>query len=326
MVKVNKLGILGLLCSLFLSGCVMVKGAEKPVEESTINDVITDTINSMSVSFIDVGQGDSTFIELPDGKTMLIDAGLKAESEAVTEYIRVKGYTTIDYVIATHPDSDHIGGIADVLNTFEVGAFYISPYYGTTNTFDTMLETAEDKGLDARTLKEGDTFTDSDLYEIIVVAPVGNTYKDSNNASIVLRLDYKDSSFLFMGDAEAESEEQISLDIDCDVLKVGHHGSTSSTTIDFLNKVTPKISVISCGLDNKYGHPHKETLEKLEGTQVYRTDIEGTIEIVTDGTEYLIKSQNEQTIQEEKEVGTSNSTITDTEIAYVLNTKTKKNS
>jgi len=248
--------------------------------------------NKLTVNYIDVGQGDSIFIQTPSGKTMLIDAGVPEMGNKVVNYIKSQGINKIDIIIATHPHSDHIGGIPAVIKNFEIGKVYAPKVTHTTKTYENFLNAVKDKGLKITSAKAG---MDLDLGEGVtakVLAPNKDKYDNLNNYSVVVKITYKDTSFLFTGDAEKESEQEMlnkGYDLKADVLKIGHHGSSSSTTSAFLQAVSPKYAVISCGQGNSYGHPHKEIIEKLKSLNitVYRTDQQGTIIAVSDGKTIL---------------------------------------
>lgn len=247
----------------------------------------------MKVHFLDVGQGDSIFIELPDDKTMLIDASEKEYADKITTYIYSCGYSSLDYVVATHPHSDHIGGMADVIGSFSVGNVILSPATHTTNTYTNML-TAIDKSGAKVTLGVAGTeiFSDGDL-SAVVIAPVTEDYSDLNNSSVMVMLTYGDKKFLFTGDAEEEEECTVTADVKCDVLKVGHHGSSTSTGSAFLTAASPEYAVISCGMGNSYGHPHTETIDKLKkaGINIYRTDLQGNIVMTCDGKNITVNTE-----------------------------------
>ncbi len=248
-----------------------------------------------TVNFLDVGQGDSAFIELPDNKTMLIDASTADCGDGIVSYIKGKGYSKIDYLVATHPHADHIGGMKSVVNSFDIGEIYMPRAATSTKTFKNLLQAIKNKGKTIKTAKAGVNMFDFGGCKCDILAPNGEDYDSLNNYSAVIKLKFGETSFLFMGDAEEESEDEITADVSANVLKVGHHGSSTSTSQDFLNRVAPDAAVISCGKDNSYGHPHRETLEKLEdaGVCVYRTDLSGTIVAVTDGETVEISTGGE---------------------------------
>lgn len=241
--------------------------------------------NNMMVHYIDVGQGDSELIQIGD-KNILIDAG--TSDKKALDYLKKINVTKLDYVIATHPHEDHIGSMDDVINYCSVGTFYAPKVTTTTKTYENMIDALKKKNLKITVPKVGEQIN-IDNATLTFIAPNSTKYDDLNNYSIVVKVKYGNNSFLFTGDAEALSEGEIlqkQLDIQADVLKVGHHGSSSSTSQDFLNKVNPKYAVISCGKDNDYGHPHKETLEKLKAKNIgiFRTDLNGTIIATSDGS------------------------------------------
>lgn len=279
------------------------------------------------VHFIDVGQGDSTFIELPNGETMLIDAGEREYGDRVVAYIYNQGYDTLDYVVATHPHTDHIGGIVDILNAFPTKNFYMTSYVNPTQTFDDMLTAVENNGAAAHEVMAGAVIVSEPKLLVEVVAPKALA-DDSNNNSVVIKLTYGENKFLFTGDAEKDEEDGIWTNIKCDVLKVGHHGSDTSSTKNFLKKVEPTYAVISCGLYNSYGHPDEAVLKRLydRNINVYRTDIQGTIVFRSDGKDITV---NNAPVEYTLPVTTTTTQVTESQeepasLTYVLNTNTKK--
>jgi len=284
------------LVFLFAAGC-----AEPTLRESS---------DILSVHFIDVGQGDSIFIELPGGQCMLIDSGEKQYSETVKSYISTLKYEKIDYLVATHPHSDHIGSMSEIVDAFDIDTVYMPKVSHNTKTYENLLLSIKNKGLRVTTAKAGVSVRLTDDLDFEIVAPVGETHSDLNNWSVVLRLVYGNTAFLFTGDAEAASESKITANISADVLKVGHHGSYTSTSADFLKNVAPNHAVISCGKDNDYGHPHKETLEKLTnaGVAVYRTDLSGSIIFTSDGITVSTDAKTSETVAAAAEyIGNKNS-------------------
>lgn len=261
---------------------------------------IPDKDGQLVVHFLDVGQGDSAFIELPDGRCMLIDASVSSYGDKIVETIEGCGYTEINYLVATHPHADHIGGMTDVVENFEIGEIYMPKATSTSQTFEELLTAISDKGLQINTAKADEIIYFDDETEIEILAPVGESYEETNNYSAVVKITYGKNSFLFTGDAEELSENEM-LDecydkLSADVLKVGHHGSSSSTSDEFLQAVSPEYAVISCGADNSYGHPHKETISRLNdmGIDYYRTDINGTVTICCNGNDdFDIECENE---------------------------------
>lgn len=255
----------------------------------------------LAVHFIDVGQGDCILIEAPSGETMLIDAGERGNARTVTDYIRKYGDDTLEYVVATHPHSDHIGSMDGVIRAFTVQNVLMprlskeaTPTHAFYKNFLTAVKKAKAKVVAA---KPGYTFSFG-KGACTVLSPAQQS-EDLNDMSVVLRLDWGDTSFLFTGDAEAAAEKQMLSGkyaeyLDVDVLKLGHHGSRTSSTVNFLNAVTPEYGVISCGAGNDYGHPHKETLARLAKLHatVLRTDKMGSIRMYTDGETIYVETEN----------------------------------
>lgn len=246
--------------------------------------------------FIDVGQGDAELVLLPGGKTLLIDAGDNGQEDRLLSYLRSAGIVRIDYLVGTHPHADHIGGMQEVINAFPVGKIFMPKVTHTSKTYLNLLKAIDEKGLSIETARQGKLLFDENSVRAEFLAPCSDTYEDLNNYSAVIRLAYKDTSFLFTGDAEALSENEMlsaNVNLQANVLKTGHHGSSTSTSQNFLKAVSPSCAVISCGKGNSYGHPHEEILKKLEkaGVQVFRTDEMGTIIIETDGKNFNIKKE-----------------------------------
>lgn len=256
------------------------------------NKSTTPASGTLSVHYLDVGQGDSIFIELPNKKCMLIDAGENMYGKSITEYITNLGYSKIDYLVATHPHADHIGSMAYVVNHNDIGEIYMPKVATTTKTYEKLLTAISDKGLKVKSAKAGMNIVDDGDFSIDILAPVTIEEDDLNNCSIILKMNYKGDSFLFLGDAEKKELETVTADMSAEVLKVGHHGSRTSTTKALLEEVNPKYAVISLGKGNSYGHPHKSTLELLDefNVETYRTDQDGTIVISTEGSGVTIKT------------------------------------
>lgn len=303
-----------------------------PASTTTEPDVeITEFSDEMKVHFIDVDQGDSTFIELPNGEAMLIDAGETDQADKVVTYIYTQGYDTIDYVVATHAHSDHIGGLPVVLDSFNIGNFYMTSAVATTSIYENMLNAVDESGAAVHDVMAGDVIYNEANLLIEVVAPKEIDYDEQNNNSVVIKLTYGDDKFLFTGDAEKSEEDGIWTNIKCDVLKVGHHGSDSSSSSNFLKKVEPSYAVISCGLHNSYGHPTDDVLKRLDdrNIDVYRTDLQGTIVFTSDGSNISVNvNPSEYTPPVTTTTTTSqqeqNTPVEDSGTTYVLNTNSKK--
>lgn len=243
--------------------------------------------NYFSIHTIDVGQGDSILIQTPNSKNILIDGGDNNSHHIVSNYLKKKKVKNIDYIIATHFDSDHIGGLDNIIDKFKVSRIYAPNYKCSTESYKNLINSCSNKNLDLQYLKQGDFINIEDNINLTVLSP-SYIQEENNLNSIVFKIDYKNKSFLFTGDAEANNEINIinSYDMsDIDFIKIGHHGSSSSTTEEFIKEVSPDIAVISCGYKNQYGHPHKSTLDTLEKNNVltYRTDILGNIVFYSDG-------------------------------------------
>lgn len=263
----------------------------------------------LKIHFINVGQGDSEFIELPNGQTMLIDAGNPENGSQIVSYIKSLGYSKIDTLVATHPHADHIGGMAEVVNDLNIGKIYMPKVTTTTKTYEGLLTAIQSKGLKVNTAKSGINLSSDGNLNIDMIAPVGTSYDDLNQYSAVIKISYGDNTFLFMGDAGNTSEAQITDDVKADVLKVGHHGSNTATSASFLKKVSPKYAVIEVGAGNSYGHPTAATLSKLQniGATIYRTDKDGTI-IFTSDAKTITIDKKASTIKQQAPPATSAST------------------
>ena len=266
--------------------CLLVVGCSSPfVENDDEASISTFSSGTLKVNYIDVGQGDSIFIQLPNNKTMLIDAGEAYKSDNVINYLDDLGITKINYVIGTHPHTDHIGGLEEVINTFDIGSIYMPRAVSTSKTYEDLLTTISSKGLKVKTAKSGVVVLDEDNLKLEFIAPNSDSYSELNNYSAVLKLTYLDNTFLFMGDAETLSEDEITNEIKADVIKVGHHGSDSSSSLEFVKKVSPEYAIIMVGVGNSYNHPYQSIIDRYEsvGAKVLRTDLDGNIVCDSDG-------------------------------------------
>lgn len=260
--------------------------------------------DEVTFHIIDVGQGDAILITTESGN-MLIDSGdLSNDSqEKLDRYLKGQGIKGFEYVVFTHTDADHIGSGDIIVNNYDVKTVIMPDYQATTKVFGRLVDAIEKRNVDLILIGEdkdceqsGYTFTLGPITHT-VMAPTED-FDDPNEMSVVIKSVYGETSVLLTGDAEERSEEAMLEEyrfgeLDVDILKAGHHGSSTSTSDEFLQKVTPEAVLISCGEGNKYGHPHKETIEKLEDADIdiFRTDLHGTIVVRTDGVTYTIETE-----------------------------------
>ena len=246
-------------------------------------------VSNLTVTFINVEQGDSEWIESPTGKTVLIDAGESAHVSKVVSVI--DPVKNIDIVIATHPHADHIGGMQTILTKYTIGKFFESGQPYSSNTYENMLNTIDKKNISYTTVKAGDIITIEPLVKMEVLNPQPKFFDEINDNSVVLKMTYKNISFLFAGDSQLNAETMYAKNLkNITVLKVAHHGSLTSTGAYLISKTHPKVSIISVGKDNPYGHPDSFTIKRLvtDGSKIYRTDLNGTISITTNGENYSV--------------------------------------
>ena len=282
-----------LLAFLIINNQDKIKNLFNQNNNKNQNDYINTNNDLLKVHYLDVGQGDSIFVELPNNETMLIDAAESYQSENIINYLKNLNYQKIDYVIGTHPHTDHIGGLKNIINTFEIGKIYMPKVISTTKTYESLLMAIKDKNLKINTAKAGTSIIDTDTLKINILAPNNSIYTELNNYSVVTKITYGTTKFLFMGDAEKLSENEIKENVSADVIKIGHHGSNTSSSIDFIKKVNAKYGIISVGLNNKYNLPKEETITNWEnsGTKIYLTSTNGTIRASSDGTNIKIESE-----------------------------------
>ncbi|ERN52152.1 ComEC/Rec2 family competence protein [Alkalihalophilus marmarensis] len=256
--------------------------------------------SNLQVHFIDVGQGDAILVKLPNGEHMLVDAGDNHYGETVVNYIQNQNIASLDYVVGTHPHADHIGGLDDVINRFLIGEVYLPNATATTQTYYDVLTAIDQKGLSITRAREGltllNTTVDGKNLSISMIAPIRDSYSNINDYSAVIRIVYGSTSFLLTGDAEHLSENDMlssNAPLASSILKVGHHGSSTSTTASFLDRVNPSAAIISVGANNRYGHPNQSTIDRLQarGISIYRTDLNGSIVFTTSGSGWLVNKQ-----------------------------------
>lgn len=288
--KARKIKIIIGLVILIIVAILSQKGFIPIDEDSNSNEMsnkITaeESENILQIHFFDVGQADSTLI-ISDKKTMLIDAGTNEMGEKVVENIKKLGIERIDYLIGTHPHEDHIGGLDDVIKNFEIGIIYMPKIQTNTKTFEDVLDAIAEKNLTITIPKKGEKFILGKAECEIMLCGTGTKEEKENLnlSSIVTKVTYGNQNYLFMGDAEKENEQSRTW-TKVNVLKVGHHGSDTSSSVKFLEQVEPQIAIISVGKNNTYGHPKQVILDRLNkiGSVVYMTKDKENILIESDG-------------------------------------------
>ncbi len=276
------------LSAVVLTGCD-VNSILNEINNSGQNNGSTSvSTEKLKVDFIDVGQADCELVILPNGESMLIDAGIADAYDAIVEDLVENNVSKIDYLVGTHPHADHIGSMDKVVDNYDIGKIYMPKATNDTKLFERVLKSIKNKGLTINSTKAGMIIYEDDNTKVETLAPNSDEYDNLNDYSIVIKLTYKNRSILFTGDAQKVSEKEMlnnGYDLSADVLKVGHHGSETSTTKKFLDAVNPQYGIISCGDKNSYNHPNKDIVKRLEdaGVTVYRTDLNGTITLETDG-------------------------------------------
>lgn len=261
-------------------------------EDNKVTNVSNNEISNtqvepkLQIHYIDVGQADAILIKQGE-HSMLIDAGKNDTEDSVINYLKEQKVSKFDFIVGTHVHEDHIGGMDKVIQNFEVSNILFPKQTSTTRTFENFVKAVKEKNMKLYAPSVEEKFELGDA-TFEVFAPNSSDYEEANDYSIVIKLTYKNKSFLFMGDAEETSEKEIlskDFDVKCDVLKLGHHGSYSSTSAKFLDKVNPSVAIISCGKDNSYKHPSKDIMLRLnfKNIPVYRTDESGTIVLNSDG-------------------------------------------
>lgn len=248
----------------------------------------------VKVHFIDVGQGDSTLIQTPDGANILIDGGVKSAGQKVVNFLKQKDVGKLDMVVATHPHADHIGGLIPVLNAFQVDKFVDSGKAHTSQTYLEMLTIIDNKNISFEVAEKGKVYTFDNGFKMTTLHALP-TASNINNASVVLKAEYNKVSFMLTGDAEKEVENMMvnsGFNLSSTIYKAGHHGSNTSSTQAFINKVKPQASILSYGKGNQYGHPHDEIVKRLQaaGSKLYSTE-NGDITVITNGTTYNISAK-----------------------------------
>lgn len=245
-----------------------------------------DTSNKMLIHFIDVDQGDAILVQV-NNQNLLIDSGPSSAKENLFSYLNLVNVKTFNYIIATHPHEDHIGNMSSIINNYEVLNFYSPKVTSNTKAFETMVESLSRKSLKINILKANiDSIDLGKNTKVEFFSPNNSTYENINNYSPIFKITYGKTSFLFTGDAEELIESEVinnSYNLKADLLKIGHHGSSTSTSKRFFESVNPKISVISVGQNNTYNHPTEKVLSTIANSKILRTDLDGNILITSDG-------------------------------------------
>lgn len=300
-----------LLIMMLISGCAQTQTQTESLPENSY----------FEVHYIDVGQADSALV-LCDGYSMLIDGGNVDDSNLIAAYLKKENIDELDYVICTHAHEDHVGGLSGALSVARAKNVLAPETGADTKAYKNFLSKTEAQGLEVEHPKAGDRF-DLGSSEVLVAGPVTEYNDNLNNTSIVLKVSYGDTSFLFTGDAEYEEEQSImnaGYDISADVLKVGHHGSDTSTSYLWLRTIMPEYAVISVGSGNSYGHPTEQVLSRLRDadTTVFRTDMQGDIIAVSDGKDVTI------TPSRNADAKTNETAAEKIDAAYIGNKNSKK--
>jgi beta-lactamase superfamily II metal-dependent hydrolase len=299
------------------SAPVVINEGTTITTNSSLEAAVTPAIQpsqNLTIAFIDVGQGDSILVILPNTKTLLIDGGEREGSGKVLATLQKHGLSHIDVVVATHPHADHIGGLVDVIKNVDVGEVLDSGQVHTTQTFEDFLDAIDTKQIPLKPVRQGDSINLDPTVNIDVLNPpvnlldggADNEAAEFNDNSVVLKLTYGEFSALLTGDMEERNEVRLVSEnttlLDADVLKAGHHGSRTSSSLSFLNAVMPEVVIISLGAGNTYGHPHQEALDRILAAGVehlFRTDIDGTITLTVNGSNseyYSILTENNRRI------------------------------
>jgi len=265
------------------------------------SDTKIDLDGTLDAYILDVGQGDCIFLRSPGGKTMLIDASIADAFETIDAFLQEQNVEKLDVVMATHPHADHIGSMTKVINAYPIGTFYLPDKTTDTRTFEKMITALKEQNVTVKQAAAGKNALVSwdDAVEVRLLSPFADEeYDDLNNVSIMCRVKFGDTAIMLTGDAEVYAE-QIALDrldesyFKADVLKLGHHGSSTSTCEEFLNAVSPSIAIASLGEDNEYGHPHREivALMKEYDLPFYRTDKNGTVHVTLDSQQVSVETE-----------------------------------
>lgn len=293
--RLNGCYLLILFCIIFsLTGCTNQSNLHTSSSKSS-SSVLPVPTDSLSVQYIDVGQGNAVLLQTKE-QAMIIDGGDRSHSSKVVSYLKKHNVETLDYVIATHYDADHLSGLVGVLNCYPVAKVLDPDYTTDSKIFASYQTMKKEKGITSVHPKAGETYPFGDG-QFTILAPNSTHYSDDNDYSIAILFEYGKNRFLFAGDASIESEYEIlenGIDVSCDVYLASHHGSSTSTSEAFLKAMNPSTTIISVGADNSYGHPNEEILNRLKKASIpiYRTDTNGTITATSDGTTIQISTEH----------------------------------
>ena len=312
------------LCILAVLICLSGCGGE--VSEQTTPSAEVSEDAAFAIHFFDVGQADSALV-ICDGETMLIDGGNIGDGDDVVASLENLGISELDIIVSTHTDEDHLGGLPDVMEAFEVGTIYADGKPAETKIYQKFCDIADENGLELTDPDPGETVSLGSA-EVTFLGPI-SLVSDPNGNSIVLRIDYGETSFVFTGDATEKEEKEIveaGMDLSADVLKVSHHGASESSCYLFLREVMPRYAVISVGEGNKYGHPTEDTLSRLRdvGAAVYRTDELGAILCLSDGVNIAFSNSTASAMPEAEQNRTDVAPSVEEDGAYVGNINSKK--
>ncbi|MEK7352931.1 MAG: ComEC/Rec2 family competence protein [Chloroflexota bacterium] len=286
---IKRISLLLLIILLLIAGCSRASRAPASQPSPTLPP----TIPEVKVHFVDVGQGDGIWVETWEGKNMVIDGG--GRRAGFDRYLSQHKVKAVDALVSTNPDADHIGGLIEVLKSISVKEVWLSGQENTTVTFEDYVNAITKSGATVHKARRGDRFNLGSV-AVDVLHPIDPFFSGRNNNSVVLKLKFGDISFLFAGDAEKEAESSMiaaRLPLESTILKLGHHGSRTSTSAPFLAAVKPQVAVYQAGVRNQFGHPHPETIKALNaaGIRILGTDVHGAIVISTDGKTYTVKTE-----------------------------------
>ncbi len=302
-----------------LSGCGFTKNVSSEAIAGTLSENIElSNESTFRIDFLDVGQADSALIEC-DNEYMLIDGGHRSESDMIYSVLKSKGVDELKYIVGTHAHEDHVGGLTATYHAAKVNEALLPQVSNDNPYYTELIDGLNRNGIPIKIVNVGETY-ELGSAKFTILAPFSTDVENINNTSIVLKIQYGNTSFLFTGDAEWDEEHDMlesEADLRCDLLKVGHHGSNSSSSYRFLREASPAYAVISVGKDNTYGHPTEEVLSRLRDAdvEVHRTDMEGTITVTSDGMNITFQGEKKS---EESIIETSGKS--ESEATYILNT------